>query len=336
MRSEIEEQTKPYESFDNPSLKPVKIKLFGCGSSYHAALLGRHYLEFIAGIPCSVEYATEVGYLPLNSSDYYIGITQSGETKDTISALDKPIRQKLFPNRLVITNNENCRIVKENLAIFLNCGPEKGVAATKTFTHSCLALLNLAVNWCDHNSLCIHDSKTEFPKAIQNVINKEDDIQYLAQEIHRNNYHNILYLARGMMYPIAKEGALKMKEVAYRHAEAMHSSEIKHGAIALIDPSVLSIFLITNQDDKYVRQVLNNLEEIKARDGKVLVICDSQSYDEVEKSGADWMFVVPDINPYLQPLVVNVALQLLAYHVAILDNIDVDHPKNLSKCVTVS
>lgn len=309
-------------------LYPEQVTLFGCGSSYNAALLGRHYINRILGIPATAEYATEMpNFLFTNSGNLWIGLTQSGETKDTLNALEIINRWGL--DRVVLTNTAHSSAATLAEPILLECGPERGVAATKTFTMQCVRLYQLAKSLVDETEET-YPLLSELGKAIDTVTSA--NWEPLAKFV--SAYHNILYLGRGLLFPIAREGALKMMEVAYRHAHAMPASEMKHGPIAVVDECVLSIVLVDHGDSHHLGKILANIEEIRARGGVVLAVCEERVFDRVPLP-TELKVAVPTVDELLQPLVMNVVLQLLAYHVATLDGVNVDKPKNLAKCVTV-
>jgi glucosamine--fructose-6-phosphate aminotransferase (isomerizing) len=308
-----------------------RVVLFGCGSSYHAALLGRLYLEDVAGVPAQAEYATDVAERGLFSTPgtAWVALTQSGETRDTLAALEKVRRptNEYFPNVSVLTNVETSQAAAADgvEVVPLGCGPELGVAATKTFTIQCARLLEMAAG----EPVGFYGLAT----AIESVLAREFATDAMADAVRP--YRNILYLARGLLLPIAMEGALKMKEVAYRHAEAIHSSEMKHGPIALVDDSTLSVFLVSHRDAEYSGLVYTHMEEILARGGKVAAVYDEHSRDRVLSLGVRNGLCLPAVEPLLYPLLVNVVLQVLAYKVAVADGLDVDRPRSLAKCVTV-
>lgn len=305
------------------------ICLFGCGSSYNAALLGRDYLES-RGIPTRVEYATE---LPLRKNDFshtwFIALTQSGETKDTLEAIAFLKDNKA--NVSVITNNAHSQAARLATPILLRVGPEQAVAATKTFTEQCMKLLEISIiaTTKRHQDTVIES----ISEPIGSLLGRESEIEQLAR--FANRWDNYLFLARGSLYPIALEGALKVKEVAYKHAEAVHASEMKHGPIALIDDKTLSLFLLTCNDDQKFDRVCSNIEEIKARGGNIISIVDDDSQERVRSLIGDNVVIVPTLRDFRSPLVVNVALQLFAYHLAMINGLNVDRPRSLCKSVTV-
>lgn len=323
MLREIFEQPETLSKLPQISCMPDgPAVFFGCGSSYHAALLGRLYWGYYKGHPAQAEYASEFAYVYPTESNF-IGLTQSGETKDTLNAFDSLSSLSAGRKVVAITNNPNSTVSSVVDHIFgLGVGPEIGVAATKTFTAQCLALLSMSVWPRQYEEL-----KAELIPAITNVLTL--DIEPFARELAR--YNHVLCLARRWNLPAAMEGALKIKEVAYIHAEAMSSAEMKHGPIALIDEKTLSIFIVMddwNTKDK----VISNMREIKARDGRILLITDDAS---LHKELYDWVILIPKVSMPLQPIVVSVVFQLLAYWAGTIRGNNVDRPRSLCKSVTV-
>jgi glucosamine--fructose-6-phosphate aminotransferase (isomerizing) len=341
MYKEILEQAdtvqKAYEAEIKPTMPPEKVLLFGCGSSWHAALLGQYYIESIANIPAEACYASELLYRPIlqqPKGTHYIGITQSGETADTLASLQR-LYDYYFPITTIV-NKEGSKATTYN-HIKMGVGPEIGVASTKTFTASCILLLRLAELYRLNGMAAakVDDSKEVLSHAIKELFQSTlqmDRLKTIAKSIAQ--YKHILFLAKGYNFPIALEGALKMKEVSYIHAEALPAAEIKHGPIALIDDNTLSIFIVTNQDYGVPQKVISNMQEIKARGGKIGVITDARTCESVWKV-ADWYFCLPTVHWTLQPILANIPLQLLAYYTALELGRDVDKPRNLAKSVTV-
>jgi glucosamine--fructose-6-phosphate aminotransferase (isomerizing) len=327
MMKEINEQSvqSDYDrqEFQLPWLREANIKIVACGSSYYAGLLGKCFLENIAHIPTTVEYASEVQKSPLITPEtMHVAISQSGETKDTLSAAKRLTNagEKLvsFHNSDYSTLTTVCRYNNN-----INAGPEIGVAATKTFFKTSLSLYQLAEYYKSGKwSLC-----PQLKRDIAEVIACRSDINEVAQQIGK--YNNFLVLGSGYHYPIALEVALKLKEVAYVHAEAMPAAEMKHGPIALVDSNTPSIFFYMDSDPNK-EQILQNMDEIKSRKGNILVFTNCQDVE------ADWIIELPrGTKPELQPLVSVVAGQMLAYCVALIRGCDIDKPRNLAKSVTV-
>jgi glucosamine--fructose-6-phosphate aminotransferase (isomerizing) len=313
-----------------------RIILTGCGTSYHAALVGEYMIEQFARIPVEVEYASEFRYRnpPIDRNTIVIAITQSGETADTLAALRES--QRKGHRTLAVCNVVGSTIAREaDGGVYLHAGPEIGVASTKAFTSQVTVLAMLAL----HLGRIRHLSSTQgtqmlrelhaLPDAVRAALDCHDTVRRVAAKYaHVNNF---LYLGRQYLYPVALEGALKLKEISYIHAEGYPAAEMKHGPIALVDEKTPSVFLAPR--GAVYDKVMSNLEEIKARGGPVIAVCCAG--DEEVEAKADEVFHVPEVPDYLQPLVGVVPLQLLAYHVALLRGCDVDKPRNLAKSVTV-
>ncbi len=313
-----------------------RLILTGCGTSYHAALVGEYLIEEFARIPVEVEYASEFRYRnpPIDRNTIVIAITQSGETADTLAAL-RESKRKGHPT-LALCNVVGSSIAREaDGGVYLHAGPEIGVASTKAFTSqvTVLAMLALFLGRMRHLSSPQGTRMIQelhgLPDAIRAVLACHDHVRTIAQRYC--HLHNFLYLGRQYLFPVALEGALKLKEISYIHAEGYPAAEMKHGPIALVDADTPSVFLVPR--GAIFEKVMSNLEEIKARGGPVIAIaCEG---DEEVAARADEVIVMPDVPEYLQPLVAVVPLQLLAYHIAVLRGCDVDKPRNLAKSVTV-
>jgi glucosamine--fructose-6-phosphate aminotransferase (isomerizing) len=313
-----------------------RIVLTGCGTSWHAALVGEYLIEEFARLPVEVEYASELRYRnpPLDEGTLLFAITQSGETADTLAAL-REIKRKGHPT-LAICNVVGSTIATEaDGGIYLHAGPEIGVASTKAFTSQCvvLALLALYFGRLRHMSyergLEFIDALERLPELVAAALQSDAAIRRIAERYR--DASTFLYLGRQYNFPVALEGALKLKEISYIHAEGYPAAEMKHGPIALVDRSTPSVFLIP-QGAVYDK-VLLNVEEIKARKGPVIAIA-SAGDDRIGRI-ADDVIEMPEVPEFLQPIVAVVPLQLLAYHVAVLRGCDVDKPRNLAKSVTV-
>jgi glucosamine--fructose-6-phosphate aminotransferase (isomerizing) len=313
-----------------------RVILTGCGTSYHAALVGEYLFEEFARIPVEVEYASEFRYRnpPLDRSTIVIAITQSGETADTLAAL-RESKRKGHPT-LALCNVVGSSIAREaDGGVYLHAGPEVGVASTKAFTNQVMVLAMLALYFGRLRHLSsvqgermIHDLRA-VPGWVRQALTCAETVRRIAQRYAR--VHNVLYLGRQYLFPVALEGALKLKEISYIHAEGYPAAEMKHGPIALVDEETPSVFL--TQRGPVYDKVMSNLEEIKARGGPVIAVaCEG---DEETAARADEVIYVPEVPEYLQPLVTVVPLQLLAYHIALLRGCDVDKPRNLAKSVTV-
>jgi glutamine---fructose-6-phosphate transaminase (isomerizing) len=313
-----------------------RIILTACGTSFHAAILGEYLIEQFARIPVEVEYASEFRYRnpPLDRNTVVIGITQSGETADTLAALRESKRKGL--KTLALCNVVGSTIAREaDGGIYLHAGPEIGVASTKAFTSqvAVLALLALYLGRMRHLSYAAGKRIIDELKAMPNMMREALECHRVVKSVALK-YHdvsNMLYLGRQYLYPVALEGALKLKEISYIHAEGYPAAEMKHGPIALVDEHTPSVFLAPH--GAVYDKVMSNLEEIKARGGPIIAVaCED---DELVEAKADDVIHVPNVPDYLQPLVVAVPLQLLAYHVALLRGCDIDKPRNLAKSVTV-
>lgn len=313
-----------------------RIVLTACGTSWHAGLVGEYLLEEFARMPTEVEYASELRYRnpPLTDRTLVFAITQSGETADTLAAL-RECKRKGHPT-LAICNVVGSTIAREaDGGIYLHAGPEIGVASTKAFTSqvTVLTLLSLYFARMRHMS---HPAGNRIirqlramPEKIQKTLECHAKVREVAEKYYA--YNNYLYLGRLYNFPVALEGALKLKEISYIHAEGYPAAEMKHGPIALVDAKTPSVFIVPRGGIH--SKVISNMEEIKARRGPVIAIaCEG---DEEVARIADDVIHVPEVEEYLQPLVCAIPLQLLSYHVALLRGCNVDRPRNLAKSVTV-
>jgi glucosamine--fructose-6-phosphate aminotransferase (isomerizing) len=313
-----------------------RVIMTACGTSYHAALIGEYLFEALARLPVEVEYASEFRYRnpPLDRHTIVLGITQSGETADTLAALRESKRKG--QSTLALCNVVGSTIAREaEGGVYLHAGPEIGVASTKAFTAqvTVLALLALYLGRMRHVSSSagarIIDELLAMPDIIRQTLECHDSVKRVAEKYC--HVDNVLYLGRQYLYPVALEGALKLKEISYVHAEGYPAAEMKHGPIALVDENTPSVFLVP-QGNVYDK-VMSNLEEIKARGGPVIAVAHED--DDLVASRADDVIFVPRVPDYLQPLVAVVPLQFLAYHIALLRGCDIDKPRNLAKSVTV-
>ncbi|MEM6688168.1 MAG: glutamine--fructose-6-phosphate transaminase (isomerizing) [Planctomycetota bacterium] len=313
-----------------------RIILTGCGTSWHSALVGEYLLEQFARIPVCVEYASELRYRnpPIESDTLVFGITQSGETADTLAALRETKRKG--HRTLAI-----CNVVASSIAqaadggVYLHAGPEIGVASTKAYTSQCcvLAMLSLYFGRLRHLSFEAGQRMIEefrlLPNAVAQALTCDEQVKRVAEKFVDSS--TVLYLGRQYNFPTALEGALKLKEISYIHAEGYPAAEMKHGPIALVDEKTPSVFIVphgTTYD-----KVLANMEEVKARGGPIIAIAGEK--DSQVESIADDVIVVPQVAEFLQPIVTVIPLQLLSYHIALLRGCDVDKPRNLAKSVTV-
>jgi glucosamine--fructose-6-phosphate aminotransferase (isomerizing) len=318
-------------------LKEVdRVIIISCGTSYYAGMIGEYMLEEYAEIPTEVEYASEFRYRKplLNEKTMVVAISQSGETADTLEA----IREAKMKGALTIgiVNTVGSTIARETDAgIYNHAGPEIGVASTKAFTSqlSILVLLTLSLARQRKMSFVMGKRIAEelkiLPELIEKILKKSDDIKKIAEKYKK--YDNWLYLGRKYNFPIATEGALKIKEISYVHAEGYPAGEMKHGPIALIDEKFPSLFVCPK--DSVYEKVVSGIEEIKARSGKVLVIA-TEKDKEIAKL-ADDVFFIPKTLEMLTPIISVIPLQLFAYYVGIGKGFDVDKPRNLAKSVTV-
>ena len=313
-----------------------RIIILGCGTSWHAGLIGEYMLEDHARVPVEVEYASEFRYRNpiVDEGTAVLVISQSGETIDTLSAMREA--QRKGARAYGVVNVVGSTIARESDGgVYIHAGPEIGVASTKAFTSqvTVLSLLTLALGRTREMSLEtgieIAHALERIPTQIETILANSDVVKRIAEQYQAHN--NFLYLGRGLHFPVALEGALKLKEISYIHAEGYPAAEMKHGPIALIDDSMPVVFICTR--DAAYDKVMSNMMEVRARKGRILAI--ATEGDHEVKSLADQVIYVPDTVPCLQPLLTVIPLQLLAYHMAVLRGCDVDQPRNLAKSVTV-
>jgi glucosamine--fructose-6-phosphate aminotransferase (isomerizing) len=313
-----------------------RLVLTACGTSFHAALVGEYLIEELARIPVEVEYASELRYRnpPMDKHTLVFAITQSGETADTLAAL-REMKRKGHPT-LAICNVVGSTIAQEaDGGIYLHAGAEIGVASTKAYTSQCLVLAMLALLFGRMRHLSytagrrIIGQLEKLPEHVSRTLETNAEVRRIAAKYC--HAENALYLGRQYHYPTALEGALKLKEISYIHAEGLPAAEMKHGPIALVDEHTPSVFLVP-QSFVYDK-VLANMEEIKARGGPIIAVIGEG--DERVAHLADDVIEVPAVEEFLQPIVTVIPLQLLAYHIAVLRGCDVDKPRNLAKSVTV-
>jgi glucosamine--fructose-6-phosphate aminotransferase (isomerizing) len=319
-------------------LKTRNVHIIACGSSYHAALVARYWIEGLAGIPCNVEIASEYRYrdavVPADS--LFVSVSQSGETADTLAAL-KLAKTRGYLVTLGICNVPESSIVRESeLTLMTRAGPEIGVASTKAFTTQLTALALLALELARHHGLdtaryeaLVHQLET-LPGAVRDALALDGRIRKLAERF--GDKQHTLFLGRGTQFPIAMEGALKLKEISYIHAEAYPAGELKHGPLALVDESMPVVAVAPN--DHLLEKLKSNLEEVRARGGELYVLADADVAQHVPH-GNGHLVVLPPCGELIAPIVFTIPLQLLAYHVAVLKGTDVDQPRNLAKSVTV-
>lgn len=324
-------------NMDAQALRRIdRIVLTACGTSWHAGLVGEYLIEEFARIPVEVEYASELRYRnpPMSDRTMIFAITQSGETADTLAAMRECKRKG--HQTLAICNTVGSTIAREaDGGIYLHAGPEIGVASTKAFTSQVTVLTMLALLLGRMRHLSYPAGKRiighlrEMPDKIRQTLKCFESVKQVARKYY--TAENFLYLGRLYNFPVALEGALKLKEISYIHAEGYPAAEMKHGPIALVDEDTPSVFIAPRC--QIYPKVMSNLEEVKARRGPVIAIaCES---DNKIAELADDVIFVPDVDEYLQPLVTSIPLQLLAYQIAILRGCNVDRPRNLAKSVTV-
>ncbi len=314
-----------------------KVTIVACGTSYYSGLVGKFYIERLARLPVEVDYGSEYRYRQpiVDAETLFVAITQSGETVDTLAAMDEARRHDARLLAIVNAMGSQAARVAHGV-ITMQAGPEIGVASTKAFTASVMDQLLLAMYLAQQRglldeaaSLALAHELALLPQKLGDVLAQDAKIRELA--IRYANYSDFLYLGRGLHYPIALEGALKLKEISYIHAEGYPAGEMKHGPIALIDETMPTVALAPRNSvyDKMVSQV----EQVKARQGLVIAVVNPG--DEVVAAKADDLITIPEASPWLLPILSVVPLQLFAYHIAVWRGSDVDQPRNLAKSVTV-
>lgn len=323
--------------FENKFLQAERIIIIGCGTSWHAGLVGEYLIEEFARIPVEVEYASEFRYRNpiITENDIVIAISQSGETADTLAAIQ--LAKQKGATIFGICNVVGSSIARATHAgAYTHAGPEIGVASTKAFTAqvSVLALIALALGHKKGNltEKSYHALLTELdriPDLVSEVLKTEEQIREISQLF--KDAQNFLYLGRGYNFPVALEGALKLKEISYIHAEGYPAAEMKHGPIALIDEE-MPVVVIANRNTSY-EKIVSNIQEVKARGGKLIAIV-TKGDTEVRKM-ADYCIEIPEVEEALSPLITVIPLQLLSYHIAVFRGCNVDQPRNLAKSVTV-
>lgn len=313
------------------------VHIVACGTSYHAGLIARYWMEAIAGLPCPVEVASEFRYRrPVVLPDtLFVSISQSGETADTLAALHEA-KQRGYAHTLAICNVPESSLTRESeLVLMTRAGPEIGVASTKSFTTQLVALMLLVIVLARRSGLTVEDEHAlvaqleSLPGKLNAVLELNDQIETLAEQFA--NKHHALYLGRGSLYPVAMEGALKLKEISYIHAEAYPAGELKHGPLALVDDDMPVVAIAPN--DGLLEKLKSNLQEVRARGGKLYVFADPAA--GVKNSAGVQVLNVAPIEDPIAPVIYTVPLQLFAYHVAVLKGADIDQPRNLAKSVTV-
>jgi glucosamine--fructose-6-phosphate aminotransferase (isomerizing) len=315
----------------------TNVQIVACGTSFHAGMITKYWLENIAKMPCQVDIASDYRYrnIIVQPGSLFVTISQSGETADTLAAL-RYAAESGYVGRLAICNVATSSLVRESdFSLLTIAGREIGVASTKAFTTQLTALLLLALVLGRRNGMSIEDEEQyvsdlhRLPDLVNQVLKQDKAIQKLS--ISLADKHHALFLGRGIQYPVAKEGALKLKEISYIHAEAYPAGELKHGPLALVDDKMPVIAVAPN--DELLGKLKGNLAEVSARGGKLFVIADeSAGFDD---EGDYQLIRIPPVPDVLAPILYTIPLQLLSYHVAILKGTDVDHPRNLAKSVTV-
>lgn len=325
------------DEYANRFIRADRIIIVACGTSWHSALIGEYLIEELARIPVEVEYASEFRYRNpiLSERDIVIAISQSGETADTLAALELAKSKGAFTYGIV--NAVGSSIARlTDAGSYIHAGPEIGVASTKAFTGQVTLLTLLALNMAHKLSTiskteryALVDGLARIPAKVEEILAANDHIRYIAGEI--KDRPNALYLGRGYNFPVALEGALKLKEISYLHAEGYPAAEMKHGPIALIDDQMPVIVMATNRSA--YEKVVSNVQEVIARKGSVIAIVNRG--DQAIRAIADHVIEIPDTEEPLTPLLSVIPLQLLSYHVAVLRGCNVDQPRNLAKSVTV-
>jgi glucosamine--fructose-6-phosphate aminotransferase (isomerizing) len=316
--------------------KTQTVQIVACGSSYYTGLVARYWFEEIAGIPCSVEVASEFRYrqvaVPIGT--LLVTISQSGETADTLAAL-RNATHKNYIARLCLCNVANSSLVRESdLSLLILAGPEICVASTKAFTAQLADLLLLVIAVAKHHGLDeaaeqqLVQALNSVPLKINEALAMDDAIKVVAEQFVDKRH--ALFLGRGPHYPIALEGALKLKEISYIHAEGYPSGELKHGPLALVDAD-MPVVAVAPTDD-LLDKLKSNLQEVKARGGQLIVFGDSARFSDEKGTTVVHM---PHCDPLIAPIIYTIPMQLLAYHVAVAKGTDVDQPRNLAKSVTV-
>ena len=325
------------EEFENKFMNASRIIFVACGTSWHSALVGEYMIEDVARIPVEVEYASEFRYRNpiISENDIVIAISQSGETADTLAALE--LAKKKGATIYGICNVVGSSIARATDAgSYTHAGPEIGVASTKAFTAqiTILALMALSlankkgsINKSRYNSLV--NQLNHIPSLVEKVLQTNDKIKYIS-DLYKGA-RNFLYLGRGYNFPVALEGALKLKEISYIHAEGYPAAEMKHGPIALIDEDMPVVAIATRKGS--YEKVVSNIQEVKARNGNIIAIVTEG--DETVREMADHVIEIPETDEFLDPLISVIPLQLLSYHIAVMRGCNVDQPRNLAKSVTV-
>lgn len=323
--------------YSSALINAKKITLLGCGTSWHAGLVAEYLFEDICRIPVEVEYASEFRYRNpiISEGDIFIAISQSGETADTLAAIQ--LAKSKGAIVLGVVNAVGSSIAREtHEGAYLHAGPEIGVASTKAFTSQVTLLSMIAIKvgltkgtLSQSRFQSILTELALIPEKVKEVLKSDTLIKSIASKFY--NAQHFLYLGRGSNFPVALEGALKLKEISYIHAEGYPAAEMKHGPIALIDEEMPVVFVATK--DKSYEKIVSNIQEVKARKGKIIAI--TSEGDNIISSMVDHIISIPKTHDALSPLLAVIPLQLLSYHIAVMRNCNVDQPRNLAKSVTV-
>jgi glucosamine--fructose-6-phosphate aminotransferase (isomerizing) len=323
--------------YSNRINKAGRILVTACGTSWHSGLLAEYFIEDLARVPVEVEYASEFRYRNpiINETDVVLAISQSGETADTLAAIELAKERQALVYGI-------CNVIGSSIArathagSYTHAGPEIGVASTKAFSTQVSVLILIALQIAQSKGTIPQSRLRQILYELESVPERIKEVLALDKEIQKiaavyKDANNFLYLGRGYNYPVAMEGALKLKEISYIHAEGYPAAEMKHGPIALIDEEMPVVFLATNASA--YEKIISNIQEVKARKGKIIAIVNKG--DTQVKALADHIIEVPEVDEIISPLVTIVPLQLLAYHIAIMRGCNVDQPRNLAKSVTV-
>ena len=325
------------ESADLIFSKTECIKIVACGTSYHAGLIAAYWMEKIANIHCQVEIASEYRYRKsvILDNTLFVAVSQSGETADTLAAL-RTAKDASYLSTLAICNVDESSLTRDSDLCFLtHAGTEIGVASTKAFTTQLVALFLLVIAVAKHNGLTKSDEAklikqlNSLPTRVSKVLEHKNSIELMAKDFA--DKHHALFLGRGSFLPVAMEGALKLKEISYIHAEAYAAGELKHGPLALVDEDMPVVAVAPNNN--LLEKLKSNLEEVKARGGKLYIFADEIS--EVESNNGMFVLNINNVYDYMSPIIHTIPLQLLAYYVAVIKGADIDQPRNLAKSVTV-
>ena len=315
-------------------MKVKRIQIVACGTSYHAGMVARYWLETIAKLPCQVEIASEFRYRSnvVEEDTLFITLSQSGETADTLEALRKATASGYLASLSICNVGESSLVRESTLHLLTRAGPEVGVASTKAFTTQLLALLFFTTALAQikgDNVTKLIQAMREVPLRVEQGLELASSIQLLAEDFAHKDH--ALFLGRGELYPIALEGALKLKEISYIHAEAYPAGELKHGPLALVDENMPVVTVAPN--NQLLEKLLSNLQEVKARGGELIIFAEHKV--QFAKDDNVKLLLLPEIDPLIAPIVFTIPLQLLAYYVAVTKGTDVDQPRNLAKSVTV-